>query len=200
MLASAIIPKRDAHGQWLVKGGKMTIKRLILMVLTLVAIAIAGFSLFNRWKEPQFQSRLELYQTNIALQAAQWEPSKDNSANLKPAREAILGDKPLEAGIKQYQDVREAAETNLEETKNQLAKLQSQPITTPTTPKSQPEIPPVTNASREVQQKQLQQSLNQQQKIYCRIRFATRNFTSRARTVTNGSEKLGHNCLNQTSI
>ncbi|MGI8503965.1 MAG: CPBP family intramembrane glutamic endopeptidase [Hassallia sp.] len=147
----------------------MTIKRLILMVLTLVAIAIAGFSLFNSWKEPQFQSRLELYQTNIALQAAQWEPSNDNSGNLKPAREAILGEKPLEAAIKQYQDVREAAETNLEKTKNQLAKLQSQPITTPTTPKPQPEIPPASNASREVQQKQLQQSRNQQQKFIAEL-------------------------------
>lgn len=136
----------------------MTIKRLILMVLTLVAIAIAGLSLFNSWQEPQFQSRLELYQTNIALQAAEWEPPKDDSGNLKPAKIAILGEKPLEAAIKQYQDVKEAAETNLEKTKNQLAKLQSQPITTPTTPKPQPGIPPVTNTSGEVQQKQLQQS------------------------------------------
>lgn len=145
----------------------MTIKRLILIVLTLVAIAIAGFSLFNSWQEPQFQSRLELYQTNIALQATQWEPPKDDTSNLKPVREAILGEKPLEAATKQYQDVREAAETNLEKTKNQLAKLESQPITTPTIPK--PEIPPATNTSREAQQKQLQQSLNQQQKFIAEL-------------------------------
>jgi hypothetical protein len=145
----------------------MTIKRLILMVLTLVAIAIAGFSLFNSWREPQFQSRLELYQTNITLQAAQWEPPKDDSGNLKPAKIAILGEKPLEAATKQYQDVREAADTNLEKTKNQLAKLQSQPITTPTIPK--PEIPPATNTNREVQQKQLQQSQNQQQKFIAEL-------------------------------
>jgi uncharacterized protein len=145
----------------------MTVKRLILMVLTVVAIATAGFSLFDSWRQPQFQSRLELYQTNIALQATQWEPPKDDSGNLKPAREAILGDKPLEAATNQYQDVREAAETNLEKTKNQLAKLQSQPITTPTIPK--PEIPPATNTNREVQQKQLQQSQNQQQKFIAEL-------------------------------
>jgi uncharacterized protein len=147
----------------------MKIKRLILMVLTLVAIASSGFSLFNSWREPQFQSRLELYQTNIALQAAEWEPPKDKTGNLKPAREAILGDKPLEAATKQYQDVREAAQTNLEKTKNQLAKLQSQPVTIPTIPKPQPEIAPVTNASREVQQKQLQQSRNQLQKLIAEL-------------------------------
>jgi membrane protease YdiL (CAAX protease family) len=147
----------------------MKIKRLILIVLTLVAIAIASLSLFNSWKEPQFQSRLELYQTNIALQAAEWEPSNDNSGNLKPAKIAILGEKPLEAAINQYQDVREAAETNLEKTKNQLEKLQSQPITTPTIPKPQPEIPPATNADREVQQKQLQQSRNQLQKLIAEL-------------------------------
>jgi uncharacterized protein len=147
----------------------MTIKRLILMVLTLVAIAIAGFSLFNSWQEPQFQSSLELYQTNIALQAAQWQPPKDDSGNLKPVSEAILGEKPLEAATKQYQDVREAAETNLEKTKNQLAKLESQPITTPTIPKPDPEFPPATNASRKAQQKQLQQSRNQQQKFIAEL-------------------------------
>ncbi len=146
----------------------MTVKRLILMVLTLVAIATAGFSLFNSWREPQFQSRLELYQTNITLQAAQWEQPLDDSSNLKPAKIAILGEKPLEAATNQYQDVREAAVTNLEKTKNQLAKLQPQPITTPTIPK--PEIPPATNTNREVQQKQLQQSqLLQQQKFIAEL-------------------------------
>jgi len=140
----------------------MTIKRLILMVLTLVAIAIAGFSLFNSWQEPQFQSRLELYQTNITLQAAQWEPPKDDSGNLKPVRAAILGQKPLEAATKQYQDVREAAETNLEKTKNQLAKLE--PILKP-----DPEFPTPSNASRELEQKQLQQSQNQQQKFIAEL-------------------------------
>lgn len=155
--------------QWLVKGGEMTIKRLILIVLTVVAIASSGFSLFNSWKEPQFQSRLELYQTNIALQAAESEPPDNKDDNFKPAREAILGEKPLEAATKQYQEVRDAAQTNLEKAEKQLEQLQSQPITTPTTPKPQPEIPPVTNTSREVQQKQLQQSRNQLQKLIAEL-------------------------------
>ncbi len=147
----------------------MKIKRLILIVLTLVAIASSGFSLFNSWKEPQFQSRLELYQTNIALQAAESEQPDNKDDNFKPAREAILGEKPLEAATKQYQEVRDAAQTNLEKAEKQLEQLQSQPITTPTTPKSQPEIPPVTNADRSLQQKQLQQSRNQLQKLIAEL-------------------------------
>ena len=139
----------------------MKIRRLILILLTLIAIATCGFSLFNSWQEPQFQSRLELYQTNIVLEAADWQPS-DNNDDFKPAREAILGENPLEAATKQYQEVRESAETNLEKAKNQLQKLNSQPITTP---KSQSEIPPVSNTSRDLQQKQLQQSINQMQKL-----------------------------------
>ncbi|MDB9355376.1 CPBP family intramembrane metalloprotease domain-containing protein, partial [Nodularia spumigena CS-587/03] len=53
----------------------MTIKRFILFfILTPIAILLSVSSLFGTLQEPQFQSRLELYQTNIALQAQAWEP------------------------------------------------------------------------------------------------------------------------------
>jgi hypothetical protein len=43
----------------------MTIKRLILSMLTVVAILFAGTSLLESLRQPQIQSRLELYQTNL---------------------------------------------------------------------------------------------------------------------------------------
>jgi tetratricopeptide (TPR) repeat protein len=143
----------------------MTLKRLGLIILTLVAILFAGSSLLSSWQEPQFQSRLELYQTNLVLQAASWEPLDDNSANFKSLQDALLGVKPLESATEQYQEARKSAQTNLEKAKKQLAQLQSEPATTPTTPKPQPELPPATNTSRQVQQQQLQQSVNQLQKL-----------------------------------
>ncbi|BAZ19662.1 hypothetical protein NIES4073_05350 [Kalymmatonema gypsitolerans NIES-4073] len=143
----------------------MTLKRLGLIILTLVAILFAGSSLLSSWQEPQFQSRLELYQTNIVLQAASWEPLDDNSANFKSLQDALVGVKPLESATEQYQEAHKSAQTNLEKAKKQLAQIQSQPATTPTTPKPQPELPPATNTSRQVQQQQLQQSVNQVQKL-----------------------------------
>jgi predicted negative regulator of RcsB-dependent stress response len=52
----------------------------------------------------------------------------------------------------------------LEKAKAQLEKLQSKPVTTPTTP-TQSEIAPVTETSRKFQQELLQKSLNQLEQL-----------------------------------
>ncbi|MBW4684307.1 MAG: CPBP family intramembrane metalloprotease [Komarekiella atlantica HA4396-MV6] len=143
----------------------MTIKRLLLIVMTLIAIGSSGVSLFSSWQEPQFQSRLELYQTNIGLQAQAWRAEDSNNDNLQGIQEAILGDKPLENATKQYQEARKSVQTNLDKAKNQLAKLSSQSQATPTPPKPLPEVPPATNTSRPIQQQQIKQSLQQLQKL-----------------------------------
>jgi uncharacterized protein len=141
-----------------------TAGRFILIVLTLLTILTAGQSLLSSWQQPQFQSRLELYQTNLALQAVSLEASDSNSANLKPLEDAILGTKPLDTATQQYQEARKSAQSNLEKIKNQLAQLQSQPETAPATSQPQSQYPPATNPTSE-QQQLLQQSLNQVQKL-----------------------------------
>ena len=50
----------------------MRIKRLILSILTIVTIAFISFSLISSVTQPQIQSRLELYQTNLLLHAGEW--------------------------------------------------------------------------------------------------------------------------------
>ena len=146
----------------------MTIKRLILSVLTVVALFLAGVSLFESWNQPQIQSRLELYQTNLLLHAAQWQPEASKGAIAVPIN-TIVGEKPIETAIEQYQEAQKSAQTNLEKAKDQLEKLRSQPISTPATPKPQPEIAPVTDTSRKQQQKQLQKSLNQLKQLTAEI-------------------------------
>jgi membrane protease YdiL (CAAX protease family) len=143
----------------------MSLKRLVLIVLTLVAITVSGLALLGSWQEPQFQGRLELYQTNIVLEAASWEPP-DNDENFQALREAILGDKPLENATEQYQQSRTSAQANLEKANKQLAKLRSAVITAP---KPKPETPPVTNTSRLGQKQQLQQSVDQLQKFTAQL-------------------------------
>lgn len=143
----------------------MTIKRLILSALTVVAIFFASVSLLESWKQPQIQSRLELYQTNLLLHAAQWQPAASEGTNLTSARSTLIGEKPFEAAIEQYQEAQESAKTNLKKAKDQLAELRSQPQNIPTTPKPQSEIAPVTDSSRNAQQQQLQQSIKQLQRL-----------------------------------
>ena len=90
----------------------MTLKRLLLILLTLGAIFFYSQTLFDSWQKPQIQSDLELYQTNILLQAQEWNPENaasrlsNTSKNLEAARAAFLGKQPLETATKQYEKFR----------------------------------------------------------------------------------------------
>ncbi|MEH2346627.1 MAG: type II CAAX endopeptidase family protein [Nostoc sp.] len=147
----------------------MTLKRLILIfILTPIAVLLAVSALFSSWQEPQFQSRLELYQTNIALQAQAWQSEDSSDRNLQTIRAAILGDQPLESSTKQYEEARQSVQANLDKVNSKLAQLGSQPDITPTLPKPVPNVPPTTKTSKQGQ-KQLQQSLKQLQKLLAEL-------------------------------
>ncbi|MGB3641291.1 MAG: CPBP family glutamic-type intramembrane protease, partial [Rivularia sp. (in: cyanobacteria)] len=133
----------------------MTLKRIFLFLLTLITILFSGSTLIGSLNKPQFQSELELYQTNIVLLATEWQPSDDDE-NLQSTKKAILGVKPLDGALKQYEEARTSAETNLEKAQSQLAQLRSESI-------PQSDIPPVTDVSPLVKQKQLQQTSNRLQ-------------------------------------
>ncbi|MBG1271902.1 CPBP family intramembrane glutamic endopeptidase [Nostoc sp. WHI] len=147
----------------------MTLKRLILIfILTPIAVLLAVSALFGSWQEPQFQSRLELYQTNIALQAQAWQSEDSKDDNLQAIREAILGQQPLEGATKQYEEARESVQANLDKVNTKLVQLRSQPEITPTPPKALPDVPPTTKTSQQGQQQQLQQS-KQLQKLLAEL-------------------------------
>ncbi|WP_373529327.1 lysostaphin resistance A-like protein [Nostoc sp.] len=147
----------------------MTLKRLILIfILTPIAVLLAVSALFSSWQEPQFQSRLELYQTNIALQAQAWQSEDSSDDNFQAIRNAILGEQPLEGATKQYQEARQSVQANLDKVNTKLAQLRSQPEITPTPPKPLPDVPPTTKTSRQGQQ-QLQQSVKQLQKLLAEL-------------------------------
>lgn len=143
----------------------MSRKRLLLTALTLLAIMLSGLSLFASWQKPQFQSRLELYQTNIVLQAQAWQPEDSNDESFQALRAAIVGDKPLESAAKQYLEARESVKTNLDKTKNQLDKLRAQDITAVTPAKPLPNEPLETKTSPQQQQKELEKSISKLQKL-----------------------------------
>jgi uncharacterized protein len=147
----------------------MTLKRLVLIfILTPIAVLLAVSALFSSWQKPQFQSRLELYQTNIALQAQAWQSEDNSDRNLQAVQEAILGEQPLEDATKQYQEARQSVAANLDKVNNKLAQLRSQPEITPIPQKPLPDVPPTTKTSKEEQQ-QLQQSLKQLQKLLAEL-------------------------------
>ena len=90
----------------------LLLKRLILAVLTIAVLLQVSLSLVESWGKPQIQSRLELYQTNLLLHAAEGQSLvTSGEEDLTAARNALLGDNPFENAQNQYEQVLETAQT-----------------------------------------------------------------------------------------
>lgn len=145
----------------------MTLKRIVLFILTVVTLLYSGSSLIGSLKKPQFQSKLELYQTNIVLLATEWQPS-DDEENLQSVKKAILGSKPVEGALKQYKEARNSTKANLDKTQNQLAQLTSKTKDIVTTVEPGSEVSPIINASK-IEQQKLQQTSSNLQKLLAEL-------------------------------
>jgi hypothetical protein len=81
----------------------MTAKRIFLAVLTFVAIAAMGTNLIASWNQPQFQSRLQLSQTDLLLQASAFRGDQNT-------QRVLLDKNPEETALKSYQKSLESTE------------------------------------------------------------------------------------------
>jgi membrane protease YdiL (CAAX protease family) len=97
----------------------MTAKRLVLIGLTVFVCLFMGLELFSSLTHPQVRSQLELYQTDLSLQAAAWQGDIDDPVTTDSALRTLIGNQPLENALKQYQGVEQSIQT-------QLANLQVQ--------------------------------------------------------------------------
>jgi uncharacterized protein len=55
----------------------MSAKRLILLFLTVVVSLLMGLALIKSFSKPQVRGQLQLYQTNLLLQASAWNGGDD---------------------------------------------------------------------------------------------------------------------------
>jgi len=92
-----------------------TLRRILLILMTLIVSVIMGSALVSSWNEPQVASRLELYQTDLLLQATAWEGEGLPPEQATVLRRNILGQEPLEAAQETYESVRETAVNTLSE-------------------------------------------------------------------------------------
>ncbi len=92
----------------------MKIKKVILSILTVLAIAFLTLSLIGSSTQPQIQSKLELYQTNLLLHAAEWQPSEEENSSTTQAKNTLIGNEPFQAALTQYQTAQKSAKTNLD--------------------------------------------------------------------------------------
>ncbi|MGK7928006.1 MAG: CPBP family glutamic-type intramembrane protease [Spirulina sp.] len=93
----------------------MTRKRLILIFLTVFAIAKIFLSLEASWSEPQVQSRLQLFQTDLVLHGVEFTRKQDD--RLK----TVLGKEPYLEAQQQYEKAKKEAEENRDRLQAKLA-------------------------------------------------------------------------------
>ncbi|OCR02326.1 abortive phage infection protein [Oscillatoriales cyanobacterium USR001] len=98
------------------------IKRSILIILSVLAIAIVGLSLIASLNQPQIQSELELSQTNLLLHAAEWQEENSPNSSLETARIALIGEEPFKAALNQYQEAENSAQLSI---KNKFQELKN---------------------------------------------------------------------------
>ncbi|MFP4134160.1 MAG: type II CAAX prenyl endopeptidase Rce1 family protein [Halothece sp.] len=94
----------------------MTLKRFLLILLTLFAVGKIVLSLGSSLSQPQIQARLELYQVNLSLQATTLEVVEEDS---QISSQALLGENP-------YADAQTKYEESLELAKSRRRDLQAQ--------------------------------------------------------------------------
>lgn len=92
-----------------------SIKRLLLNLLTVVAALAASLALLNSWFQAPPQTQLDLFQTNLALQASRTLDAPD----YQPFAQALLGSEVVSLASKRY----EKATASLEERLTQMQQV-----------------------------------------------------------------------------
>ncbi|PSF34249.1 CPBP family intramembrane metalloprotease domain-containing protein [Aphanothece hegewaldii CCALA 016] len=102
----------------------MTIKKLIIVLVTIISLFPVILALVSSVNQPQVQSNLQLYQTNLILQASELSDSNDSEAvDLAPVKIALLGTNPYLTAKNQYQEVKKLTQENLDTLSTKLTKI-----------------------------------------------------------------------------
>ena len=117
----------------------MSVKRLVLAFLTVLAVVRIFSSLGDSLSQPQIQSRLELYQTNLVLHITEFSVEEE-PASLQVPIESLVGKDPLEAAEKQYKKARQQIAVSRDNFQAQLDKISAQVNTNNNTDSSNLEI------------------------------------------------------------
>ncbi|MEL6778734.1 MAG: CPBP family glutamic-type intramembrane protease [Cyanobacteria bacterium J06597_16] len=98
----------------------MTLKRIVLSILTFIVALEMGASLISSLGEPQVGNQLQLYQTDLMVQASEWNGSGLPEQEVEQFRKAVFGEDALVSATEQYQEVRKESATGLVKLQKQL--------------------------------------------------------------------------------
>jgi uncharacterized protein len=97
-----------------------SLKRLVLVTLTILVAVVMGQSLISSWNQPQVASRLQLYQTDLLLQGSAWQADFLPEDQQAMVRNGLLGADPVQTALAQYQEVRETAVSAIARSQSQI--------------------------------------------------------------------------------
>ena len=88
--------------------------RFLLMILTVIVTFLIGVELIGSWNQPKAQSQLNLYQSDLLLQASEWQPVLEENGQEKIALNPLLESDPVAAALKAYRQVRTSVQVDLD--------------------------------------------------------------------------------------
>jgi uncharacterized protein len=99
----------------------MKLKRIVLSFLTFIVALEMGASLISSLGEPQVGNQLQLYQTDLLVQASEWDGSGLPESEVQQFRQAVFGKDALISATEQYQEVRKDSTSGLVRLQQQKA-------------------------------------------------------------------------------
>lgn len=117
---------------------RMTLKRFILIILTLFAVGKIILSLGSSLSQPQIQARLELYQVNLSLHVTALDTGSENS---QLSSQALLGETPYADAQQKYEETLEFAKNRRSDLKAQLKELSGETLLSDTSEMSLAQVP-----------------------------------------------------------
>ncbi len=83
--------------------------KLILSILTFIVVGMISLQLISSWTQPQTQSQLNLYESDLLLQASTWQETND-APGASPLLDNLWGNNdPVQQALKNYQKIKALA-------------------------------------------------------------------------------------------
>ncbi|UJB67879.1 CPBP family intramembrane metalloprotease [Acaryochloris sp. 'Moss Beach'] len=102
--------------------------RLVLIILTAIVTFLISVELISSWSQPKAQSQLNLYQSDLLLQASEWQPVLEED-QAKSLSNPLLDADPVTSALKTYRQVRTSVQTDLERIEQTMANASDDPAT-----------------------------------------------------------------------
>jgi uncharacterized protein len=104
----------------------MKVYRPVLVALTILVSVLMSTALISSWTEPQVQSQLNLYQSDLVLNASEWDVLNQAAQGEASLRKSFLGDNPIKDAAKNYETVRDSAQKDLDSLQQGVIKASKQ--------------------------------------------------------------------------